>query len=606
MLERLTKVLHLVKDLEGTSKAVLQGSSPLSSLSDESKAIGKSLLACLTELRDFVGPLGPPPSNNSRSSNGDNEDDDPADSLRRRIDEESGGGSPLDTVKSGLNSIIPMLDPPPHTSIFGFDVQRGCMLSRYRGARQFWVRRPKGGMLDVLHFPARGFSTKRNTKAVLYCNPNAGLIEVAAGMSLVGGNVPAADVSSTAHESWVDFYTELGIDCYVYNYAGYGRSYGSTLCVSGKKADEVYRPGFLPRISRIFRSCFLSFQPTSDTLRADGVAVGEHLVKNLGVQQLIVHGESIGGVAASGTGRYLSHHPATRNQLALLVCDRTFCNLEAVAQRLVGGWSGYAIRALAPLWNTDVTGDYLAASCPKVVAIDAADAMIADAASLKSGIALWKELHRGIGTAKGLGWMTEEPLQYRMADWENVCVTDSRYVASAKLIRAQAPVWPSDKHITVEEAFHFAACVKRCGKIAKQAARANGMGIDVDREGVLRVSQDAAMQTWTALSCCDGLTGSSLGATAKRGFDATVAWLCNCLVFGSQTLVARAEQRLRRSESLASSSSFELLMSDFDGRPQGYERLESATKMFPKPIPQVIDTLVAIVEQGDETISRCK
>ena len=116
----------------------------------------------------------------------------------------------------------------------------------------------------------------------------------------------------------------------------------------------------------------------------------------MSVDKLVIHGESIGGVAASRSAQQLSMSSATRDKMSLLVCDRTFCNLEAVAQRLVGNWSGYAIRALAPLWNTDVAGDFLTAQCAKVVANDFADAIVSDCSSLKTGISLWKELHRGI------------------------------------------------------------------------------------------------------------------------------------------------------------------------------------------------------------------
>ena len=83
-------------------------------------------------------------------------------------------------------------------------------------------------------------------------------------------------------------------------------------------------------------------QPTPATLRADGLAVGTHLVSQLGVESLIIHGESIGGIAASGTARELTS-TAMKDKVALLICDRTFCNLEAVAQRLVGGWSGLSL-----------------------------------------------------------------------------------------------------------------------------------------------------------------------------------------------------------------------------------------------------------------------
>jgi hypothetical protein len=157
-------------------------------------------------------------------------------------------------------------------------------------------------------------------------------------------------------------------------------------------------------------------------LRADGLAVGTHILSHLGVENLVVHGESIGGLAASFTAAQLTQSAFLRDKVSLLICDRTFCNLEAVAQRLVGGWSGYAIRMLAPFWSTDVAGNFLAANCPKVVANDCADAIIADSSSLKSGIAFWKEVHRGAVSTRGIGWIMDTPLEYRMADWENVSV----------------------------------------------------------------------------------------------------------------------------------------------------------------------------------------
>ena len=108
-------------------------------------------------------------------------------------------------------------------------------------------------------------------------------------------------------------------------------------------------------------------------------------------------GESIGGMAAAGAAKALtatssSQHP---NVSTILVCDRTFCNLEAVAQRLVGRWTGNAIRLLTPAWSTDVARDFLAARCPKIVAQDSADEIIHDYLSLKSGLAFGGELTKG-------------------------------------------------------------------------------------------------------------------------------------------------------------------------------------------------------------------
>ena len=106
------------------------------------------------------------------------------------------------------------------------DVIRGCFLARYHGARQFWVKRcggsalfgGGGGKLDVILIPSSADSERQGSsvslplsprkgrgedlvdnssknanndkrRAVLYCNPNAGLVEVATGMGLTGGNV---------------------------------------------------------------------------------------------------------------------------------------------------------------------------------------------------------------------------------------------------------------------------------------------------------------------------------------------------------------------------------------------------------------------------------
>lgn len=66
------------------------------------------------------------------------------------------------------------------------------------------------------------------------------------------------------------------------------------------------------------------------------MALANYIVQELAVESLVIHGESIGGVAASRTAQQLSLAPETRSKVALLICDRTFCNLEAVAQRLVG------------------------------------------------------------------------------------------------------------------------------------------------------------------------------------------------------------------------------------------------------------------------------
>jgi len=168
-MDRLLRLLKLVDELEEHAKPLFdagQASGRPGPLSDEARTIAEQLLEFASELRDFVSSLKPPPSADDEDEE-ESEEDLTVDAMRKKIEEQS--STAVDAVKSAFASILPMLDPPPHTSIFGFDVQRGAMLSRYRGARQFWIRRPQGGMIDVLHFPAkdRGCNLPRNSKAAV-------------------------------------------------------------------------------------------------------------------------------------------------------------------------------------------------------------------------------------------------------------------------------------------------------------------------------------------------------------------------------------------------------------------------------------------------------
>ena len=249
-----------MEKLESQAKPMLENlPEQVRQISTSVQMTSNSMGIVAAELRDFVESLKPTPSMSEYPSESDDEGDVSMDDVRRRFEEQS--GSVMDSIKTGISSILPMLDPPLHTSIFGFDVQRGCMLSRYVGARQLWVQRQDGGMVDVIHIPARanGNSPQRNKKAVLYCNPNAGLIEVATGMSLAGGNVEQEGLVN--ENCWADFYTNLGFDVYLFNYAGFGRSYGAGYCGIGKRGgEEPYVDGFMGRVRRICHATICGFQ----------------------------------------------------------------------------------------------------------------------------------------------------------------------------------------------------------------------------------------------------------------------------------------------------------------------------------------------------------
>lgn len=89
------------------------------------------------------------------------------------------------------------------------------------------------------------------------------------------------------------------------------------------------------------------------------------------------------------TATYLASHS---KDVDVLIADRTFANIPALAQRLVASWAGRAVTLLTR-WDTDSTSNYLRASCHKLLCSDACDEIIHDGASLKSGVALRLELN---------------------------------------------------------------------------------------------------------------------------------------------------------------------------------------------------------------------
>jgi hypothetical protein len=636
-LENVLEALRVLEDRAGPR--LLEYSGAAGAIPEETKMLAATLVNTATELFNFVESLRLP------SEGGENNPENPTQHPPNHPNNSNSNPSITDTIRSGLSAILPMLDPPLHSSIFGFDVLRGCVLSRYVGARQLWVNRPSGGRVDCLHIPARpseaiGSGTENNSssaaaRAVLYCNPNAGLIEVATGMSLSGGNV----TSEVVDNCWTDFYTNAGFDIYLYNYAGFGRSHGTSFCglcprtTTTTKPPPPRTPGILGRIKRIFSGLAFGFRPSPASLREDGLAMANHVLLREGVGSLVIHGESIGGIAASSAARALTTDPqrrrsgvnnnnnnnnhSSRNGVALLLCDRTFCNLEAVAQRLVGSWSGYAIRMLTPFWSFDVLGDYLSANCPKVVATDSADQIIAGASSLKDGIAYAREMLLSPSSATHLiGWRMDAPLHHRIADWENVGVDSSRYATPpppSLARRMTAPLWPSDKHVSTSEAFHFAACARRIGKLASIEKKRFAAFVESTSSTTNEQPSCPApvYLVWKFLGCCEGLCGDVLGVAVKGGFDATVYWLSTVCVFGGQTIVEGIEHRSSAVDGNTSSNippkqlSLVAEDSDFDCRPPGYEQQESDAVVHPKPIPEVLEALREILgdHRGDAILN---
>jgi len=187
---------------------------------------------------------------------------------------------------------------------------------------------------------------------------------------------------------------------------------------------------------------------------------------------------------------------------------------------------------------------------------------------------------------------------------ETHCFSRSLSVASKyagqSSSRLTPPLWPQDKHISLDEGFHFAACVKRIGKLAS-VEKKRFISLDVEAATTGIECPSPIFQVWKFLGTCEGLCGAALGIAVKGGYDVTVAWLCCLLTFGGQTVVEGIEHRHKWTDDQARTSLAQLgnvVPTDFDCRPPGFESQESGMTVHPKPIPEVIEGLKSIIQEN--------
>ena len=211
-------------------------------------------------------------------------------------------------------------------SVFNIDFLRHDFLRRFSGER---VSIASGWQtIDAVFL-----GSPQCRHVVIFCNPNAGVVEFM-GQSSSG---------------WVSFYRERGIGMMLYNYRGYGRSSGS---------------------------------PTPAALRRDAAEVAKWVLARCPESRIIVHGESMGGMLAA----HLANVRELVPRIDLLVCDRTFRDLESAGAELLAHWIKPAMKWLV-FWDSDNTQAFLKARCKKICMADPNDSMIADCASLKAGVA---------------------------------------------------------------------------------------------------------------------------------------------------------------------------------------------------------------------------
>ncbi|CAM9382113.1 unnamed protein product, partial [Chrysoparadoxa australica] len=363
---------------------------------------------------------------------------------------------------------------------------------------------------------------------LLFCNPNAGLYE-----STVAGGF--------SNQNWISFYTSRGLDVFLFNYRGFGRSEGF---------------------------------PSPDKTMSDACEIVKHIRDQMGYEKIAIHGESIGGIAAARAARV--------EKVDLLLLDRTFSSLSAAAQRLLGPWTKNAMR-LFTHWHTDVAQDYLAADCQKIVATDPEDGIIADAASVKAGVAALVEL------GQPSYYVPTIPHEYELAAYLKEPVPALAH-SLPKVVDTNGSSNTAVR-LKEEQIAHFAACLT--GIMKKAVPNRAPEGESDDNEDGFPLDGDAAVEmvelgdgiglsgsqdhahaphmggigapdasgasadvpgsvnssfgsmecplspayydAWCIIACTDGNCGRLLGRATALGYDYVRAWVCSTLVWFNHT-----------------------------------------------------------------------
>lgn len=229
---------------------------------------------------------------------------------------------------------------------------------RYSG-RHYWVRTPGGRKIDGMFISFQGADGGLGPEEELPAShaPSTSKEEIPlkditdtqafAGPTMIWCNPNAGYYETMVYEShWLDLYLAQGLNVFLFNYSGFGRSTG---------------------------------HPSPTALASDGDAVIEFL-KRRGVTQIGVHGRSIGGICACHLAQ---SHP---DVVKILIADRTMSTLAEVAKYTFGNWAVKGL-SLSATW-ADNFRHYAKAKCYKVMICDPKDATIPDLASLRTAVAI--------------------------------------------------------------------------------------------------------------------------------------------------------------------------------------------------------------------------
>jgi len=230
------------------------------------------------------------------------------------------------------------------------------------------------------------------------------------------------------------------------------------------------------------------------------------------------------------------------------IIDRTFSQLDAAAERLLAPWAGRAMRYFTG-WKHDSVGNFLNVRCPKLICQDDGDKIIANSASLKTGVALRLEL--GV-TFYGVAELSYD---YLVAEAAGVPPPNS-----------DMPIPKIGNMLLESHIMHLYSCLRYIGKCTNTAFVMEYSGHsfvtdyvaedkgEVEEGGepdenwnmVQPESSDAKtgflgsdpklwLQVWRTIAQTDGLTGTSLSGSMKS-YDDFRGWICSFVVWAPYLL----------------------------------------------------------------------
>ncbi|OQR83736.1 hypothetical protein ACHHYP_14320 [Achlya hypogyna] len=376
-------------------------------------------------------------------------------------------GTPKRTGLVGVLCELVLSRVRPLRIVASLSLMRADLMARHNG-QQVWVQGLEGNQIDGMFVPGVDLPLDNRERTVILCNPNCALYEF-----------------HHFQSDWIQFYTKLGINVFLFNYRGYGRTKG---------------------------------YPSPSANNLDGMAIAAYLRRERGITRLAIHGESIGGMVAT----YVAKHA---EGIELLVADRTFANLPAVAQRLVASWAGQALSCVTR-WQTDNVTNYLDATCNKVVCCDPCDEIIADGSSLKAGIALRLELG-DLAVRTPTAALPHAPRPF-------IACAPTRYdelQASTDVIVGQ----PLTEAIVSRFALNLLSIADRAkDAMDREMAPAEATAIDMDE---VSHGKDI-IAFWSAIASLDGHCGQTLFYAAGGGLEGIRAWTTSFVVWGPSRRLA--------------------------------------------------------------------